>query len=265
MRISELRVTSPDGAVIAARRSGSGPTLLLVHGTTADGSRWSGVAPLLEPHFTVIAMDRRGRGGSTDGAAYSIAAEASDIVALAGCIGEPIHLLGHSYGAICCLEAAPRLADLRSLVLYEPPLPVGPAIVPPETRAELDRLAAAGDDEHVLLAFFRGVVRMPEHQLDVVRASPAWQARLHAAHTVAREIRMESEYRPDLERLAAIRCPVLLLLGGDSPAYFRAATAAIHRSIPGSRVHEMPGQQHVAMDMVPTEFVRLVTSFLLGA
>jgi len=51
------RVNSPDGNVTGFRRSGSGPALLLVHGTTADRRRWSTINPLFEPHFTVMAMD----------------------------------------------------------------------------------------------------------------------------------------------------------------------------------------------------------------
>lgn len=37
-------------------------------------------------------------------------------------------LLGHSYGAICCLEAARLTSAVRRLILYEPPLPVGQRI-----------------------------------------------------------------------------------------------------------------------------------------
>ena len=55
-------VRSADGTQIAFRRSGSGPPLVLVHGSTADHTRWAGVLPDLERAFTVIAMDRRGRG-----------------------------------------------------------------------------------------------------------------------------------------------------------------------------------------------------------
>jgi surfactin synthase thioesterase subunit len=44
-------------------------------------------------------------------------------VALINSIYEPIVLLGHSYGALCSLEAARRTTHLRKLVLYEPPIP----------------------------------------------------------------------------------------------------------------------------------------------
>jgi pimeloyl-ACP methyl ester carboxylesterase len=56
-------VASKDGTLIAYRRSGQGPPLVLVHGTTADHTRWQPILPMLEARFTVHAVDRRGRGG----------------------------------------------------------------------------------------------------------------------------------------------------------------------------------------------------------
>ena len=58
------RLVSSDGTPIAVWRSGEGPPLVLVHGAAADHTRWRPVLPALEERFTVLAMDRRGRGGS---------------------------------------------------------------------------------------------------------------------------------------------------------------------------------------------------------
>lgn len=68
------KVHSRDGTPIAYRRSGTGPPLLLVHGTMADHTRWTPVLPPLERHFTVYALDRRGRGGSGDAEPYALSA-----------------------------------------------------------------------------------------------------------------------------------------------------------------------------------------------
>ncbi|MDD3858377.1 MAG: alpha/beta hydrolase, partial [Methanoculleus sp.] len=61
-------VRSNDGTLIAYERSGTGPALVLVHGTTADHTRWGRILPMLEQTFTVYAVDRRGRGQSGDSA-----------------------------------------------------------------------------------------------------------------------------------------------------------------------------------------------------
>ena len=63
-----MAVPSKDGTKIALWRTGVGPALVLVHGTTADHTAWDPFVRRLEPYFTLYAMDRRGRGGSGDSA-----------------------------------------------------------------------------------------------------------------------------------------------------------------------------------------------------
>jgi pimeloyl-ACP methyl ester carboxylesterase len=254
-------VKSSDGTAIAAWRRGSGPPLVLVHGTTADHTRWARVGPLFEAHFTVYAMDRRGRGGSGDAERYSLEQEGRDVAAVVESLDEPVTLLGHSYGGLCSLEAAARTTRVRRLVLYEPPLPTGVEIVPAATRERIEAHLARGEREAALLTFFREVVQVPEPQLEMLRAHPAWPGRVAAAHTLVREMRVEEEYRLDLGRLRDVRCPTLFLLGGDSPPFLEEATRRLHAALAGSRIQEMPGQQHIAMDTVPEEFVAFVREF----
>src|SRR5690242_16096051 len=61
-----------EGVSLACRGGGAGPPLLLVHGTATDSSQWQPVRPILESHFTVHAVDRRGYGLSGDGPGYRI-------------------------------------------------------------------------------------------------------------------------------------------------------------------------------------------------
>jgi len=113
-------VTSRDGTPIAFWRSGHGPPLLLVHGATADHTTtWRFVLSALEDRFTVCAMDRRGRGGSGDSPTYELAREAEDVAAVVDALGQPVNLLGHSYGALCAIEGALCTAGVQRLVLYE--------------------------------------------------------------------------------------------------------------------------------------------------
>jgi len=144
-RTAAHSVLSADGTPIAFWRSGSGPPLVLVHGTSADHTRWAGVLPLLESHFTVYALDRRGRGGSGDAGRYAIEREIEDVVAVLDAVGERVVLVGHSYGAICALEAAARAPGVRALILYEPPIPVGIEIYPPGVLDRLDGLVATDE------------------------------------------------------------------------------------------------------------------------
>jgi pimeloyl-ACP methyl ester carboxylesterase len=225
--------------------------------------------PLLEPHFTVYAVDRRGRGDSGDGgdsgedggSGYAIEREFEDVSAVVDRIGEPLVLLGHSYGAICCLEAALQTARVRRLILYEPPIPVGVEIYPPGVVERLQAALDGGDREVLLSAFLTEVVRAPPDQLERLRSLPAWQARLAAAHTLVREVRADEGYVFAPKRWSTFETPTLLLLGADSPPFFGAATRAVEAALPHSTLAVLPGQQHAAMDTAPELFVSEVLRF----
>jgi pimeloyl-ACP methyl ester carboxylesterase len=259
------QVISRDGTTIAYERSGSGPPLLLVHGATADRTRWAGVAPRLGTSFTVHAMDRRGRGHSGDTAEYSIEREFEDVAAVVDAIAAadgPVNLLGHSFGGICALEGARLTSRLRRLVLYEP---AGMALdrpLPPDIVERLEALLVAGQREQLLETFFREVVRMPERELALFRTRPAWSGRVAAAHTLPRELRAIEGYRYDRNRIATVRVPSLVLAGGDSPAEVRRICDLVADALPNARLEVMPGQQHIAMDTAPDLFVDAVTPFL---
>ena len=255
-------ILSRDGTMIAYQRSGTGPALVLVHGGTADHTRWAPVLPAFEQRFTVYAVDRRGRGGSGDAEPYAIEREFEDIVALVNSIGEPVFLLGHSYGALCSLEAALRTSHLRKLVLYEPPIPTGIEIYPSEVVTKIQALLDTGDREGAVITFMQDIVRVPPHEMEILRAAPSWPARVAAAHTILREMRGSNEYVFEPARFSAVTSPALLLLGGDSPAFFKAAIEAVHAALPDSQVVVMPGQQHTAMNTAPELFSREVLQFL---
>jgi len=258
------KVTSHDGTPIAYYCSGSGPPLVLVHGTTADHSRWSPISPRFEQHFTVYAMDRRGRGGSGDAPDYDMLREAEDVAAVVEAIGEPVFLLGHSYGAVCSLEAA-RLTDKVSrLILYEPPIPTGLPQYPPGVPNQIQALVDSGDLEAGLELFFREVVRMPDHEFEAYRRLPVWPVRIQLAPTIPREMAFDRTYRFDAEKFADFQTPTMLLLGGDSPPLFQQAIELLASTLPNSRVVILPGQQHIAMDTNPDLFEKEVSGFLLA-
>jgi pimeloyl-ACP methyl ester carboxylesterase len=258
------QITSRDGAVIGFRRSGAGKPLLLVHGTTADHSRWSPISPRFEQHFTVYAMDRRGRGGSSDAPEYDLMREAEDVAAVVEAIGEPTFVLGHSHGAVCSLEAT-RLTDKVSrLILYEPPIPTGPPQYPPGIPDQIQALVDDGDLEAGLELFFREVVKMPAYELAAYRQLPVWPVRVQLTPTIPREMTIDRTYRFNAEKFAGLQTPTLLLLGGDSPPIFQQAIELLDSTLPNSQVVILPGQQHIAMDTDPDLFVKEVLHFLLA-
>ncbi|MDP9485713.1 MAG: alpha/beta hydrolase [Actinomycetota bacterium] len=254
---------SEDGTAIGYWRRGEGAPLVLVHGTSADHARWAPVLPALGERFTVYVVDRRGQEGSGDAADHSLEREVEDVVAVVDSIGAPVCLLGHSYGAICSLEAASRrAARVGGLVLYEPPIPTGMVAFPAEAVERVEALIEENHRGEAVALFLREVAGMPPREVDRLRAEPAWHKRVVAAHTLPREARAAEGYVLDPARLREFGTPTLLLLGGESPPFFRAATEAVDEALPDSRIVVMPGQGHVAMHTAPELFASLVVGFL---
>ena len=71
------------------------------------------------------------------------------MAAVVDSVGESAILLGHSYGALCALEAARLTRNVGKLVLYEPGIEVaGEQIYPP---AVIERLEALPDSRIVVM------------------------------------------------------------------------------------------------------------------
>ena len=235
----------------------------MVHGAAADHTRWAPILPGLEEHFTVFAVDRRGRGQSGDAESYAIEREYEDVVAVVHAIADPVNLLGHSYGAVCSLEASLKMSNLRKLILYEPPISVDvKKNYPPDTVDRMNLYLKAGEPEKTLLIFLREIVGIPQNEIDMLRSSSSWSSRVAAAHTIPREEASVDSYIFEPDRFSHMETPALLLLGSDSPSFFRAAIEVLKKSIRNSRVAIMPGQQHAAMDTAPELFLRQVIGFL---
>jgi pimeloyl-ACP methyl ester carboxylesterase len=258
-------ILSRDGTPIAYHRRGNGQPLVLVHGSgAANPMAWVGVIPTLEEHFTLYTPDRRGRGDSGDGATYGLEREVEDIAALIDSIGAPVHLLGHSFGALCALEAALIAPAIHKLILYEPGLtfpdqPLYPAGVVDRLQSLLD----AGDREGALVLLYREVVMMTPEDIDALRASLAWVARVGSAHTMIREAHVEEAYRFEGARFAAMHIPTLLVSGEDSPPILKRATDTIAAALPDSRIAVLPGQQHLAMYSAPDLLSKTILYFLM--
>jgi pimeloyl-ACP methyl ester carboxylesterase len=259
-----LHVPRPDGAGLAIWRSGEGPPLVLVHGTTVNHTDWAPVLPALRQRFTVYAVDRRGCGASGDAREYALAREFEDVAAVVDSIGGPVALLGHSFGALCSLGAARLTPNLSKLVLYEPPIPIrgGPQFHPPDLLRRLQALLAAGQGDEVVATFLREVAGQDERRVMLQRRTRGWPERVAAAHTVVRDVASSETYELRPERLRDVAVPALMLLGGASPPKHIVATNAVGAALPNARIATLPGQAHIAMHTATRLFLDTVLPFL---
>ncbi len=115
-------------------------------------------------------MDRRGREGSGDSPEYALKREAEDIAAIVDSIGESVNVLGHSYGALCAIEAALLTANIRRLILFEGVPLDGDNLYKPGLLDRLDALLKDGNVEEMLIVMFREIVQMPPEDFDALRS-----------------------------------------------------------------------------------------------
>ena len=260
-------VRSADGTSIAVFRSGVGPPLILVHGASADHTTFRVVGPRLARHFTLHAIDRRGRGASGDTEPYAIAREFEDVAAVADAVaaetGGPVPVFGHSYGGRTALGAALLTDGSAASISYEgAPTPPGASYHPTGLDAELAAQLAAGDPVAVLSTFMTRVVGMDEAELAAYRADPVWPLRVAAAPTIVRELDAEMDPAASLETLGRVRQPVLQCSAARACAAFREATYAFDARLADGRVIEIAGAKHAAHHTRPDAVVTAVRDFV---
>lgn len=260
----ESFVQSADGTRLRTVRAGDGPAVVLVHGTVGSARDWSQVIPRMASEFTVVAFDRRGRGGSDDAGDYSIDREIEDVVAVISAVGPPAHLVGHSFGAVLSLLVAARAGDrVGRLVLYEPPVgdvsPAGNGWL-----AELEA-AVATDELDRAVELFLGATGATPAEIQTTRASGgAWREMRDAVATVPREVRAAEAVLSMASGLAeSISTPTLVLLGSEQRHETYSGVELLAERIPLGHLAFVPGR-HVAMLLEPDAFVRVVRGFLLS-
>lgn len=256
----ETTIISADGTKLAARRSGSGSPLVMVHGAMGDLNSFALVEGLLAERHTVWVYSRRGRGGSGDGADYRLEREVEDVLAVVEAAGGDVHLFGHSAGGVFSLLAAGRAKTLRTLSVYEPPLNVDEA-----DDAVFDAVRSAveaGDPDRALETFFP-VADIPAQEMEMVRGiDPVWQALRAGVMVFPREHRaLRDDARRIFESAVLPDVPFLYLYGELTTAPVYPSAADAKKLWPHAELRGLPGQRHLAPMFDPSTFAASLVEF----
>ena len=214
-------------------KTGSGPTLLLLHGNGEDSTYFVHQVEEFSRDFTVYAIDTRGHGKSPRGAApFTISQFADDLLAFMDQQGLPqADILGFSDGGNIALTFALRHPDrVRRLIL---------------NGANLD---PKGVKPLVQLPIVLG------YHLASLSKSP--KARAHAELLGL----MVNEPHIDPAELKKLTMPVLVIAGTKDMIQERH-TRLIANRITGARLALIPGDHFIA-SKAPTTFNRAVRQFL---
>ena len=214
-------------------KTGSGPTLLLLHGNGEDSTYFVHQVEEFSRDFTVYAIDTRGHGKSPRGAApFTISQFADDLLAFMDQQGLPqADILGFSDGGNIAMTFALRHPDrVRRLIL---------------NGANLD---PKGVKPLVQLPIVLG------YHLASLSKSP--KARAHAELLGL----MVNEPHIDPAELKKLTMPVLVIAGTKDMIQERH-TRLIANRITGARLALIPGDHFIA-SKAPTTFNRAVRQFL---
>jgi pimeloyl-ACP methyl ester carboxylesterase len=233
-------------------RLGTGPRLVLVHGSVAPGwLTWNAQKPLAE-RFELVVPTRSGYPPNPALEEIDFETQADELTALL----EPgDHLAAHSYGAVVSLLAAAR-APLASLTVSEPPafdLARGyPAVE--EFLAHFE--AGAPQDPRGYLEFFLPLVGSSLNLREPL--PPAIEAGARAA--IAE--RSPHEAKIPLDELAAAPFPKLVISGGHNAAFDAVCDVLEHRL--GAQRAVLPGAGH-SIPRLGEPFNALLKAFIRDA
>ena len=241
-------------------------TLICVHGLTRNARDFDALAQALAGSYRVASADVPGRGESewlTDPKDYSYAVYTADMAALLAHLGaDEVDWVGTSMGGLIgMLLAAQPNTPIRKLVLND----IGPFI----SMASLQRIGAyVGADPHfadlqAAEAYFRRV-HAPFGRLSdaewrhiteqSVRQHEGGSLRLHYDPRIAENFQAATGADVDLWAVwDQIRCPVLVLRGGDSDLLDKPTAEAMTSRGPKARLIEFPGIGHAPALMAPDQ------------
>ena len=259
----EATVQSADGTSIGFIRLGTGPSLVIIHGSISTGDAFLQFANILSRKFTCFVMDRRGYGRSEDSVDYTIEREYEDVQALLKVAGSGAHLFGHSFGAIIALGAALQ-SSIGRLVLYEPPLPVKGPIAGSMLESYRKAVEANRLDDALVFGL-EHFVNLPADEIVLRRKSPQWNRQVSLTPTWVRELEAIDQLGPSLDRYRHLNTPTLMLTGSESDEHhLRVASEALNNVLPHASLEHLKGQGHLAHLMAPQMLADIVANFLLA-
>lgn len=264
------RVRAADGTSIAFLCAGDGPLIVIVHGGLGQGADWAPIAQQLTDSYRVVLIDRRNSGNSSWADEIGVDIEARDVLAVLDRVGPADLVVGASYGAAVVLHAA--LHDTRrisGLVLYEPPLAIGGALIDEQILRRWHDLAEEGDYATVLAEFHLppisslGAITLDE--ISAMQSLPdfdiRWAALVGLAPVVEPSVRSVNQLK-DASRYQAIKVPTLLLAGTESAEHpFQDTIRSLVEAMPNASVAMLEGQRHLATIFAPQLVTDSIRSF----
>lgn len=241
---------------------GQGQPLLCLHGIGSSSAAFAPQLAGLADEHRVVAWDAPGYGSSADpDGPPGMSGYADAVAELVKELGEPVHLLGVSWGGVIAIQVALSYPELlRSLLLVGASRGAGRSAEAAERlRRQAELLAQSGPEE---FARQRAPALLSAH------ADPALVERV--VETMAAAVRMpgygystEAMAETDhSDRLAQVSVPTLVLCGAEDTVTGPAESQALTDGIPDAVSVSVAGAGHLANQEKPESVNAWITSFL---
>jgi len=257
--------TDLDGTRIYYEITGSGPTLVLIHGFTLDSRMWEPQVKIFSQFYQVLCYDLRGFGKSDlpTGDPYS---HSRDLKLLLDHLDiSKAYILGLSPGGMIAIDFVlqyPEMVD--ALIPADSGLGGYNLIEFGKSLEGVVELAFSSgiDEAKVLLAsldIFKPAAMIP----DV--ANQIWNilADYSGWHFINEDPAISLE-PPSIQQLKNIDTPTLILVGELDSAELHDVSNSLHEKIKDSRKEVLSGAGHVSNLEDPEQFNTMVLEFLAG-
>ena len=250
--------------------------LLLLHGGMQNAHSWDTVAVALKRDFHAVAMDLRGHGDSdwSEEGDYAFETHSRDIAKLIEHLGwDRLVLMGLSLGGLASLNfAVEGWPMLDALVIVD----VGPELNTSGVGRIVDFSGGPGELDSIDDFIKRALEYNPRRKADQLRYSLThnlrrlpngkwtWKYDRRIARRPGKGVRGPATSRFDdmWEPLRQVRCPTLIVRGGESDVFPEQTGRRMVELMPDSRFVTVPDAGHTVPQDNPAGFLEAVRGFL---
>jgi pimeloyl-ACP methyl ester carboxylesterase len=267
----KIETITVNGLTISYVEAGSGPTVILIHGSVSDYREWSTLVSALSKHYHVIAYSRRyhapNPGASADADA-GLDLQVDDLFQMMRAIGiNSAHLVGHSLGGAVALGFAVQHPDMvQSLVLAEPAVngvlsktPENDSVMKEsqDVRARMKEVFATGNSQQIVKTYAMHVAPG-----DFEKTTPE-ERKMLMDNVAAFQLDFNSRRTPfTCDDAKKITVPVLVLAGDQSPMGLQRIAETAASCIKGAKFARIPKATHWMQLDQPQVFNKEVIAFL---